>query len=433
MATTEPDFDVIVVGAGIAGCVTAILLARAGRQVVLIERGATAGSKNLSGGVLYCRVLKDVFPNLLTDAPVERRITRNVIQFLNADSAVAVDYADARLAEPTNAVTVLRAKLDAWLADQCEAEGVFVMTGVRVDALLTEDGRITGVRAGEDELHARVVVAADGVNSFLSKQAGLRPATDPLNHLAVGIKGVMNLPEQVLADRFHLTGDEGVAYAIVGDCTQGIGGGGFLYTNRASISLGVVLRLDDLTRSGKAASDVYDHFVAHPFIAPLLEGGEQVEYGCHLVSEGGLHGMGEIVTDGMVVVGDAAGLTLNTGLTVRGMDLAAASGIAAAKAIDEAITASDTSKTGLEPYRRDLMDSFAGKDLQTYAKAPSFLERSRLYADYGPLLADILHEVFDQDLTPRKHLTTVAREAFRGSPVRTRDLLSDGLAGVRAL
>ena len=122
MATlTEPDFDVIVVGAGIAGCVTAILLARAGRQVVLIERGAAAGNKNLSGGVLYCRVLEEVFPNLLTEAPVERRITRNVIQFLNADSAVAVDYADARLAEPTNAVTVLRAKLDAWLADQCEA------------------------------------------------------------------------------------------------------------------------------------------------------------------------------------------------------------------------------------------------------------------------------------------------------------------------
>ncbi len=429
----EPDFDVIVVGAGIAGCVTAILLARAGRQVVLIERGATAGSKNLSGGVLYCRVLEDVFPNLLTDAPVERRITRNVIQFLNADSAVAVDYADARLAEPTNAVTVLRATLDAWLADQCEAEGVFVMTGVRVDALLTEDGGITGVRAGEDELHARVVVAADGVNSFLSKQAGLRPATDPLNHLAVGVKGVVSLPEQVLVDRFHLTGDEGVAYAIVGDCTQGIGGGGFLYTNRASISLGVVLRLDDLTRSGKAASDVYDHFVSHPYIAPLLEGGELVEYGCHLVSEGGLHGMGEIVTDGMVVVGDAAGLTLNTGLTVRGMDLAAASGIAAAKAIDESLATSDTSKAGLEPYRRYLLDSFAGKDLQTYVKAPSFLERSRLYADYGPLLADILHEVFDQDLTPRRHLASVARDAFRGSPVRTRDLLADGLAGVRAL
>jgi electron transfer flavoprotein-quinone oxidoreductase len=143
--------------------------------------------------------------------------------------------------------------------------------------------------------------------------------------------------------------------------------------------------------------------------------------------------MGEIVADGMVVVGDAAGLTLNTGLTVRGMDLAAASGIAAAKAVDEALTTSDTTKTGLESYRRYLLDSFAGKDLQTYAKAPSFLERTLLYADYGPLLADVLHEVFDHDLTPRRHLASVARGALRGSPVRMRDLLSDGVAGVRAL
>src|ERR1035438_4993816 len=45
----EPDFDVIVVGAGIAGCVTAYQLAQQGRSVVLIERGEAPGSKNLSG------------------------------------------------------------------------------------------------------------------------------------------------------------------------------------------------------------------------------------------------------------------------------------------------------------------------------------------------------------------------------------------------
>jgi electron transfer flavoprotein-quinone oxidoreductase len=51
----EPDFDVIVVGAGIAGCVTAYQLAQQGREVLLIERGEAPGSKNLSGGVLYSR------------------------------------------------------------------------------------------------------------------------------------------------------------------------------------------------------------------------------------------------------------------------------------------------------------------------------------------------------------------------------------------
>jgi len=52
-------------------------------------------------------------------------------------------------------------KARAWLADQCEAEGVFVMTGVRVDALLTEDGG-SPAYGRRGQLHARVVVAADG-------------------------------------------------------------------------------------------------------------------------------------------------------------------------------------------------------------------------------------------------------------------------------
>lgn len=428
----QPDFDVIVIGAGVAGCVAAYQLAQAGRQVVLIERGEAPGEKNLSGGVLYSRVMEQVFPDFLTEAPVERRITRNYLQFLNDTSAVAIDYQDSRLADPVNAVTVLRAKLDAWLAEQCEAAGVFLMPGVRVDEVLKDAGRVVGVRAGEDELRAHVVVAADGVNSFIAKRAGMH-GQDPLNHLAVGVKAVVTLPKETLEARFRLVGDEGVAYAIVGDATEGIGGGAFLYTNTESISIGVVLRLDDLTKSGKQASDVFDHCLAHPFIAPLLEGGELAEYGCHLIAEGGLHGMGELIGDGIVVVGDAAGLTLNTGLTVRGMDLAAQSGISAAKAIDAALTASDVSKAKLEAYRTDLFASFAGQDMQTYAKAPAFLERDRMYTQYGQLLADVLYGAFNHDLTPRKHLTAVAKDALKASPVKIKDLASDGLAGVRAL
>ena len=219
----------------------------------------------------------------------------------------------------------------------------------------------------------------------------------------------------------------------MGDCTRGIAGGGFLYTNRESLSVGVVLRLDDLVARGADSAEIFEHFLGHPALAPLLAGGRLVEYGSHLVAEGGLDMLGEVACDGMVVVGDAAGLTLNTGLTVRGMDLAAESGLVAADAVDAALTAGDVSARGLAGYREALLASTTGRDLRTYAKAPAFLERGRMYQDYGPLLGDVLRAVYDHDLRPRRHLRTVALGELRRSGVRVRDLVADGLAGVRAL
>jgi len=435
-ATAEPDFEVIVIGAGIAGCVTAYQLARQGRSVLLIERGESAGSKNLSGGVLYTRGIQQVFPEFLDEAPVERRITRNYVSFLNAGSSVAIDYKDSRLADPVNAVTVLRVKLDAWLAGRCEEAGVLIMPGVRVDRVLTQDGaagqRVVGVQAGDDELRAHVVVAADGVNSFIAKEVGLRKQ-EPLNHLAVGVKSVVSLPRDTIEARFNLTGDEGAAVAVVGDCTEGVGGGGFIYTNTDSLSVGIVVRLDDLTAKQKVVTDIFDHFLEHQFIAPYLDGGELAEYGCHLVAEGGMEMIGEIAMDGMLVVGDAAGLTLNTGLTVRGMDLAVASAVAAAEGIGSALDRGDTSKAGLAGYRETFFASYAGQDMKTYARAPAFLELERMYKHYGEFFADVLYGTFNLDTQPRRHLLKVARKALKHSPLKTRQLVSDGIAGARAL
>ncbi len=433
----EPDFDVIVVGAGPAGSVAAYRLAQQGLSVVLIERGEAPGSKNLSGGVLYGRVLDQVFPGFADEAPVERRITRHVTTFLTPDSAVSLDFRSDRLAEPVNAVTVLRARFDPWLASKAEEAGVFLMAGVRVDALLTEPGpdgspRVVGVRAGEDELRARVVVAADGVNSFLARDLGLR-RTEPTNHLAVGVKTVLRLPRAVIEDRFGLTGGEGAAHAIVGDCTLGIGGGAFLYTNTESLSLGVVLRLDDLVRSGRTAIEVFEHLLEHPGLAPYLRDAQVTEYGSHLVAEGGAAMVGTIATHGMVVVGEAAGLTINSGLTVRGMDLAIGSAIAAADAIVEAVAAGDVTASGLAGYRRRLEAGFVLRDMATYGRAPKFLERTGMYGAYGELAADVFHGVFGLDTTPRRHLLGVARRALKESPVTVRQLISDGWAGVRAL
>ncbi|MFC5370690.1 FAD-dependent oxidoreductase [Arcanobacterium bovis] len=429
----EYDFDVIVVGGGVAGSVCSYLLAQEGHEVLLIERGVEPGSKNLSGGIFYSRVMEQIFPTFVDEAPVERVITRNTLSFMNEESVVNVDYWDKRLAQPVNAVSVLRAKLDPWLTEQCEELGVTVMPGIKVDELICEDGVFVGVRAGEDSLRARVVVAADGVNSFLSQYAGVR-AKEPAAHFGVGVKSVIRIGEEKIKERFNLTDNEGAAYAVVGDCTQGVAGGGFMYTNKDSISIGVVMMLEDLQKSGLASADIHDHFVTHPFIAPFLEDGELLEYGCHLVAEGGKAMQHDLVRNGLVVIGDAAGFTLNTGLTVRGMDLAAESARCAAKAISQALKAGDYSQPALEAYLTQYEESWLGKDMDTFKRAPHFLENTKeMYGDVGKLLADTFYGMYNHDLTPRKRILSSALGAFKKSKLSVFRVAKIAIDAVRAM
>ena len=428
----EVDFDVIVVGGGVAGSVCSYLLAKDGYEVLLIERGVEPGSKNLSGGVFYCRVMQEIFEDFLEEAPIERVITRNCLSFLGENHFVNVDYWDGRLRQPVNAVTVLRAKFDPWLAEQCENAGVTVMPGVKVDELVRDGSQFVGVRAGEDELRAHVVVAADGVNSFLSQYAGIR-GKEPKENLAVGVKSVIALDPEVIAERFNLAGDEGAAYAVVGDCTQGVAGGGFMYTNRDSVSIGIVARLDDLEKSGKSSSDLHDHFLTHPAIEPFLKDGELLEYGCHLVAEGGKKMQHDLVQPGLILIGDAAGFTLNTGFTVRGMDLAAGSARAAATAISAALKAQDYSAQALGAYVDQYSASFVGKDMDTYAKAPEFLENPAMYGAVGELAADVLYGVYNHDLTPRKPLIKVVMGAIKKSRLSLGGLVKLGISAVRSM
>ena len=432
VVTTDVDFDVIVVGAGVAGCVTAYQLATKGHSVLLVERGQNPGSKNLSGGVFYCRVMEEVLPGFVDQAPVERRITRNCMSFLSPTSFVNVDYGDARLGQSVTAVSVQRARLDEWLATKCEEAGAVLMSGVRVDALVMEKKRIVGIRAGDEELRAHVVVAADGVNSFICRNAGIR-VQEPMKHLAVGVKSVIGLPRNVIEERFNLTGDEGVAYAVVGDCTNGVGGGGFLYTNLESLSIGIVVRLDELVSKGETVSELHDRFLSHPAIKPFLKGGELLEYGCHMVPEGGQAMLHDLTRSGLVVVGDAIGLALNTGCTVRGMDLAAGSGLAAARAIDTALLKGDFSKSSLDAYRVELDNIFVGKDMRTYARAPHFLETPRMYGAYGQLLSDLMYGVYNLDTTPRQHLIPSTMKTLKKSPLNFFHLIKDMYTGARAL
>lgn len=429
----EDRFDAIIVGAGPAGCAAAYRLAQAGRQVVLVERGPYPGSKNLSGGVLYGRVLHELIPEYWQEAPVERCITNEIVTFMTEKASFNVEYQTDRFGQPPyNGFSVLRGRFDRWLGERAEAAGAMLASGIKVDKLLREKGRIAGIVAGDDEMRADVVIAADGANSFLAQEAGLRGPL-PGSHVAVGVKELIGLPREVIEERFHLTGNEGAAYGIVGFATGGIAGGGFLYTNLDSLSVGLVMHVDEAVRAGVKPAEVMEEFLAHPAIAPLIRGGTLLEYGAHLVPEGGLAMMPRLYTDGMLVVGDAAGLSVNNGFVVRGMDLAIASGLAAAEAVLEASAKHDFSAAALSSYAQRLDASFAMADMRTYARAPHFMKNEHLYGAIPKMLTGLMHEIYDQDAQPKKHLVPTVLQSIRGSGLSLLDLVRDGWNGARAL
>jgi electron transfer flavoprotein-quinone oxidoreductase len=426
------DFDAIIVGSGCAGPMAAHALASAGKSVLVIERGNYCGAKNVSGGRLYTHALREVFPDFETSAPLERRIARERISLLSPDANVTVEYADEKLTEPATAsYAVLRAPFDQWLAAQAEEAGAEYINGIAVEQLLKDGARVTGVRAGEDEITADVVILCDGVNSLLTEQAVGFPRPAP-SAMAVGVKQIVELPAKVIADRFQTTGDDGAAWLFVGDATHGRVGGGFIYTNKESISIGLVAPISDLFASETPVYQMLEDFKNHPAVAPVLEGGTVVEHSGHMVAEGGYEAMPPLTGDGVLLAGESALMCINAGYTVRGMDLAMAAGTRAGRAAAAALEAGDTSQAGLAGYRAALEDSFVLQDLHTLRRFPHFMEHTtRLFTAYPEMARDMMRSLFLATGQPIKPLKKTMPPHLKR--VGYLNLLRDVRGGMKAL
>jgi len=254
-----------------------------------------------------------------------------------------------------------------------------VIPKMQVDALLKDGGRITGIRAGGDEIGARVTVIAEGVLGMLASAAGLREAPAAAAH-ALGYKEVIELSPGAIEDRWQLNPGEGAAHLFMGSITKGMMGGAFLYTNHDSVSLGMVIGMEQLRRRPDELESwqLLDAFKALPQIRPLLRGGVSGEYSAHAIAEGGIHALPRLAGDGYLLAGDVAGLALNALITVRGMDFAIASGCFAARAIAAASRAGDLASAA-PAYEAALRESFMLKDLNTAAAIPAIIENPRLF------------------------------------------------------
>lgn len=427
-------FDVVIVGAGPAGSTAALVLARAGLKVAVFERGEQPGAKNMFGGVLYyTEALNELLPDFWQQAPIERYITRHVLTFVTPSSSFSISFTDDEFGYPPyNGVTLLRAKFDPWYAGKAEEAGAFLIPGTVVDDLIWDGDKVIGVRTrrSDGEVRADAVIAADGANSLLAKKAGLRKELSS-SSLAIAAKEVLALPAETIEERFGLANGEGLAQSFVGACTKGLEGGAFLYTNESSLSLGIVVRLSSLQAGQTSIAELLEDFKSNPCIKQAIRGTALKEYSGHLIPEEGINMVPELCGNGLLVVGDAAGFLVSTGLTLQGMDFAIASGFAAAQAIKMAKQKKDFSKKGLAGYKTLLEESFVLKDLKTFRHTPSFQANPRLYELYPSLVCRISGRLFKVTGHPRKKILSLVRAEMKGkiSPWRlAKDIMQIGRA-----
>ncbi|MEN6587764.1 MAG: FAD-dependent monooxygenase, partial [Sulfuricella sp.] len=405
-------FDAIVVGAGPSGNAAAFTLAKAGLNVLQLERGESAGSKNVQGAILYADARERMIPDFRDSAPLERHIIEQRMWVMDDDSFIGTHYrSEGFNKEPYNRYTIIRAQFDKWFSGKVQEAGALLVCETTVTSLLRDDkNRVVGVQVDREggTIYADVVILADGVNSLLAKKADFHPELEPKN-VALAVKEIHFMPQEVLQERFNIGEEEGVVIELFGKITNGMMGTGFLYTNKESIAIGVGCMLSDFKDQKTTPYALLEQLKEHPSIKPLLAGGEMKEYTAHLIPEGGYKAIPKIYGDGWMIVGDS-GMFVNA-VHREGSNLAMTTGRLAAETVIEMKTAGkDMTAANLAEYRKKLDESFVIKDLKKYQEMPEIFHHNRqFFTTYPELVNRSAHNMLHVDGVDKK---TKEREIF---------------------
>jgi electron transfer flavoprotein-quinone oxidoreductase len=276
-------FDVAVIGGGSAGLAALQQLSSLGKQGILIEGGKNIGSKNVSGGILYSKNPKngkvynveDVYgEQFIHEAPVERLITKYVLHATSRDKVYSIDLTEAHKYQANFGYSVLMNSINSWFAqianESAEKQGGGIVSGVHVKNILWQDGK-TIIETDElKEFEVSAIIAADGVNSEIADMTGARQKFSP-EELYQGVKVIVKLPEDIINERFDITSEEGAAHLFAGDVTLSHIGGGFLYTNRETLSIGAVYHYDSLMTKPTEPYELINALLMNPMVKEFMK------------------------------------------------------------------------------------------------------------------------------------------------------------------
>jgi len=186
--SVEAQYDTVVVGARVAGASTAMLLARAGQRVLVIEKGAAGSDTTSTHALMRAGVMQLDRWGLLdrviaSGAPAIRTTT-----FHYGEEAVEIPIQERYGVDALYAPR--RTVLDRILANAAVESGASIIHGATVGGVMRSSGRATGVefRDARGDVHrvgARMVVGADGARSMVARSVDSRVVREGRHRCAV--------------------------------------------------------------------------------------------------------------------------------------------------------------------------------------------------------------------------------------------------------
>src|SRR5262245_60954572 len=283
------QYDVIVVGAGCAGIAAAIGLAKRDFRVLVVEAAVFPGAENWSGCVYFAENL--AHPELLGPEGVEalaweRRLVERGFFATDGHGLLGMTYRDPDAFR--HCYTVLRPVFDHHLSQVAQRHGVALLTETTAETLIRLGGKVVGICTNRGALYADLVFLAEGDASHLVTREGYERFSDQREapKFLQGIKQVIDMPAGAIEGIFGVGPEEGVAYEMLlrNGSLRGrdvhLNMGGFVYTNRQSLSVGLVLPLDNLHEQfGGDPNLLMEWFENLPALRPWFKGGKRGVFG----------------------------------------------------------------------------------------------------------------------------------------------------------